>query len=92
MTRHAIRVECPLPLPAARTVAEAVWGTHGVVEGADDANWSRISITSTMKPTERVDITTTSTTPRILEVASADRKLARTAALHLAMETHGRFL
>jgi hypothetical protein len=92
MPMHAIRVECRGPLPPADSIAAAVWGHRGRVDGPVNEDWTRLRLASSSEPGECVEIDTLSMHPRIVEVVSADPDLAHTAALHLAMETHGRFL
>jgi hypothetical protein len=92
MPEHSIRVECNGPLPLASTIAAAVWGNGGRVVGPDRADWERLTVQSSKLESERVEIAPISKEPLVLEVSSADRKLAHAAAFHLAMETHGRFL
>jgi hypothetical protein len=92
---HSIRVECRGEKPAAASVAAAVWGNHGTVVGPAGEGWERLCVVSSQDESERVDIRPAAASPAsplILEVSSADRKLAHAAAFFLAMETHGRFL
>jgi hypothetical protein len=89
---HSIRVECRGPVPLASTVAAAVWGNSGRVRGADASAWEHLVVESAIESSEQVEISLVSQDPLVLEVSSGDSKLAHAAALHLAMETHGRFL
>jgi hypothetical protein len=91
-SRHCIRVECIEALPAADTVAAAVWGNHGKVLGEGGTTWHRLTVVSSTDATRRVDIAPVTRDPLVLEVTSADRDLAHAAAFYLAMETHGRFV
>jgi hypothetical protein len=91
-TMHAIRVECRASKPLASTVAAAVFGHDGRIDGPDGTGWERLVITSTRRPSAQVRIAPDGNDARILVVTSPDRDLAHAAAFHLAMETQGRFV
>jgi hypothetical protein len=89
---HVIRVECRIARPLASTVAAAVFGHDGRIDRVDGADWDRLVVSSARMPSPDVRIAVDPADAGVLVVASADPALARAAALHLAMETQGRFV